>query len=425
MSKTMISVLVIFIVLILLSVPIAYGIGIAGLVGVFMDSSIPLNVVPQRLYSAIDSFTLLAVPFFIVAGDIMLVGGISKRLIKLAKTFVGSMKGGMAYVCFLASAFFGALSGSSNATTVAIGGLMYPEMLDANYKPSYAAAIGATAGSLGVLIPPSICCVLVGSTNSISVGSLFLYVGLCGVLVLVGYCVTVKLSMKKMGQDVKTYPKSSLKEKWVAIKEASGALLSPAIILGGMYSGLFTATEAAVVSIIYSLIISIFVYKEMTFKDFLKCLKSSMLTSGKVLFIAATAALLSWVISVNGFVTLIENWFSSMHMSVYGFLFVVIILYIILGSLMDTVPIVTLTTPIVIPVATAVYGISPLHIATAIVFNIVFGVITPPFGTDVFVANTYSKQPTHKIFADCKYFLIAGLIMQFLVTYAPLLFYYY
>lgn len=424
MSKTLMTLIIVFFALTVLSVPIAYSIGFAGLAALLVEGNTPLMMVPQRLFSAVDSFTLLAIPFFIIAGDIMIKGGISKRLIQLAKTIVGSMKGGMAYVTFLASAFFGALSGSSNATTVAIGGMMYPEMIKDGYPASYSAAIGATAGSLGVLIPPSIAFVIVGSTNNVSIASLFKMGVIVGIFAMVGYCVIVKLTMRRMCPNVSAGERSTFKDFLAALKSAFWALLSPLIILGGIYSGQFTATEAAVISIVYSAIVSIFIYKEMTWKELVKTLIGSAKTTGRVLIISATSGLLSWVVTANGLVAVLQNWFGNLSIGILGFLLIINIIYLILGMIMDPIPVFILTTPILLPIAAA-YGVSPLHFCTLIVFNVVFGVITPPFGADVFAATTYTNEPISRIFADCRYFMIGGVVMTLIVTYLPLFFYYY
>lgn len=423
MNMPLLVLTAVFFVLTLLSVPVCYSIWFASLAALLAKGRVPLTIIPQRMFSAVDSFTLLAVPFFIIAGDIMMRGGISSRLIRLAKVLVGSAKGGMAYVTFLASAFFGALSGSSNATTMTIGGMMQPVLEEDQYPPDYAAAIGATAGSLGVLIPPSIAFVLVGSTNGVSIGDLFKMGVIVGIFALVGYCIIVKLTIKRMCPNVSAAPKASIREIWEAIKDAFWAILSPLIILGGIYSGVFTPTEAAVVSIVYSIIVSMFIYKEMTIKELLFSLKGSALTSGKSMLIAATSGVLSWIVTSNGLVKILQDCFSTLHVGAMGFLLIANVLYFILGMLLDPVPIFILTTPIMLPIALT-YQINALHFCTLIVFNVVFGVITPPFGCGVFTASMYSKQPSAKIFVQCKYFLVGGVIMTIIVTYFPLLLYF-
>ena len=423
MSMTLVVLLVLFVVLIAMSVPIAYSIGFASLIALMVDGTVPLIVVAQRVFVSIDSFPLLAAPFFVIAGEIMMVGGISRRLVNLAKELVGWMAGGMAYVTFVASALFGARSGSSVATTSAIGGLMYPELLKANYRPSYAAAIGATAGSLGVLIPPSIAFVIYGTQTNTSVGSLFLVGAAVGILAMVGYCIAVKLTLKKYLSDVcPSGPKPTLRSAIQATKDAFWGLLSPIIILGGIYSGKFTATEAAVVAIVYSILICMFVYKELTVKQLIAALIKSSINSGAILMLTGIASLFSWVITVNGLAAMLENFVLSMGLGLIGFLLIINLIYLILGMCMDTIPVIILTAPIFLPIARQ-YGISSLHFGALMIFNLIFGVITPPFGVDVFMANTYSKQPVMDIFRDCKWFWVAGVLMILIVTFVPLLMY--
>jgi C4-dicarboxylate transporter DctM subunit len=257
MSISLIVLFVSFLGLIALSLPVTFSIGISSLLALVVDGRVPLQLIPQRLFVSLDSFTLMAIPLFILAGDLMMVGGISKRLINLAKVMVGWMSGGLAYVTFVASAMFGAISGSAVATCTAIGGMMYPELIKDKYEDPFAAAICATSGTLGVLIPPSIAFLLFGTTTNTSVSDLFAGGAIVGTIGMFGYCIAVYFRLRSTKVKPLSTKKPTLGDATFAIKDAFWGLLSPVIILGGIYSGKFTPTEAAVVSIVYSIIVTV------------------------------------------------------------------------------------------------------------------------------------------------------------------------
>lgn len=422
MSIALITLLTVFFVLLALAMPISFSIGIASLSSLLVKGTITLQVIPQKIFTAIDTFTLLAIPLFIFVGDVMVVGGISKRLIALANNMVGWRKGGLAYVTIVASAFFGAISGSAIATTSAIGGLMYPEMVRKKYNPSFAAGVGAASGTLGILIPPSIAFIVFGTQAGCSVTALFLVGAVAGIMVAALYCIAARIQYVTDCSDKNILATKPTKaEFWKAFREAGWGLLTPVIILVGIYSGVFTATESAVIAVMYSIMVGFLIYKELTWKNLAQTAIKTVISSSVILFLIAVAQLFSWILTVEGVATMLQNIIISAGLKKITFLIIVNIIYLVLGMLMETLPIIILTCPIFFPIATAL-GVDPVHFGLITVVNLAFGLFTPPFGTCLFMANSYSKQPVMSIVAKCKYFFIFGVVAIAIVTYFPGLF---
>lgn len=417
MSAALVILLVTFFVLIILFQPISFSIGIASLLALLQNGK-PLQMIPQRIFVSVDSFTLLAVPFFILAGDLMIQGGISKRLIDLANGVIGWIKGGMAYVTIIASAFFGAISGSALATTSAIGGLLYPEMLKNRYSPAFAASIGAVSGTLGILIPPSIAFIIFGTQTGTSVTKLFAAGAVAGVIVAVFYMLAARTELVVSKTETVEPPRPTLRALLKTFANAFWGLLCPIIILGGIYSGKFTATEAAVVAVLYALIVGFFIYKELTLKKVFDCIVGAGVSTATILFLVGVASLFSWILTVEGVSVMLSNLVTAVGLNKIMFLLVVNVIYLILGMLMETVPIIILTAPIFFPIATML-GVDPVHFGIITVVNLAFGLFTPPFGTCVFMANSYSKQPVMSIVKNCRCFYAYGLAAIILVTYVP------
>ncbi len=419
MSTALIVLLVVFFGLMILSVPIAYCIGLGGMAALLIGDVLPIQIFAQKTLGAVDSFTVLAVPFFIISGDIMLKGGIARRLVNLADILVGRRsKGGMAYVTMVASALFGAISGSAVATTTAIGGMMYPEMVKKNYSKPFAAAIGAVGGTLGILIPPSIAAIIYGTSTNTSVGNMFMVCGVVGVVACVFYCIAARVEI--CSEDIRLEKAEKLTAKGVllTIWDAFLGLLAPVIILGGIYSGVFTPTEAAVIAIVYSFIICKFVYKELTMKQFKEALVSSAITTGMVELLLGVATFFSYMLSIEKVSATIQHFATSGGMTKTTFLLFSILILIILGMLMETIPIIVLTAPILVPVA-EMFGISSLAFGALTVFTLSYGLFTPPFGMDVFVCTTYSKQSVMSVFKKCRWFFAFGIVLILIVAFFP------
>lgn len=382
--------LVTFFAFILIGTPIVISIGFASTLAILTDGSYDLVLVAQRMFVSLDSFSLLAIPLFILAGDLMLLGGISKRLIRLAESFLCWSRGSLAYVTVVASAFFGAISGSAPATTAAIGSMMYNEMKEKGYNLDFSALLAAFAGTLGVIIPPSIGLVVIGTQTGTSVTKLFMVSAVAGVLLAVAYCFASKLSIAKSTSQMPV-KKVSGKEVWDSFKDAIAGIVSPLIILGGIYSGMFTATESAVIAVVYSLIVGIFVYRELNPKVIVDCVIKSALTSSMVLILISVASLYSWLLTVGGTAMQIKNFVLSLNLTPLLFLVVASLIYLLLGMIIEGIPIIVLTAPILFPIAVAL-GIDPVLFGVITMLNIAYGNVTPPFGLCLFVASGFSKR---------------------------------
>jgi len=418
MTAVVIGMLLIFGVLLIAGLPIAFSIGIASLAAILFNGTIPLSFLIKRMFISLDSFQLLAVPFFIIAGDIMRVGGISRRLVDLANRLVGWFTGGLSYATIIASSLFGLISGSAVATTAAIGGVLYPEMIKANYKKEFAAAVGAVGGTLSLLIPPSIAFIIFGAETGTPIGKLFIGGGISGVFAAVLYVFAAYLELKTSGVKTTRFNKPTLKEIWKSFKEAFGGLLLPVLILGGIYCGVFTATEAAVMTVVLSIFIGVFIYKELTIAKLKQATINSAITSGSILFLVGVASLFSWIFSIESIDVMLKNIVLSVDVNRAMFLLIVNIIYLILGMLIDTIPIIILTSPIFFPIATSL-GIDPTHFGVIVVFNLALGLYTPPFGMCLFGANSYSKQQLEGIVINCRYFYLFGLLALAVITFFP------
>lgn len=300
MSTVLVMMLVGMFALMGLSLPVSFSIGISAILALVIKGGIPLAMVPQKMFGAMNSFLMLSIPLYIVVGDLMVEGKISERLVKFANCLVGWMKGSMVYVTFTTAAFFGAISGSAAATTYAIGGMMYPEMVKVKYHPPFAAACSAACGTLGVLIPPSVPLLVFGAITGTSVASLFAYGAIGGIVVMICYMIGGRLELAYSRTEVSTTRVPSLREFWLAFKEAFPGLLAPAIILGGIYGGAFTATEAGVVAVVYVIFIGLFIYKDLTFEKIVRALVKSGISTACILLIVSCASVFSWLSTIEG-----------------------------------------------------------------------------------------------------------------------------
>lgn len=419
MSTVLVTLLIVFVILLVLGVPLYCTIGLASVSALLVNAKLPLTIVAQKIYSSADSFTLLAVPFFILVGDLMVQGGISRRLVAFAKCLLGWTKGSMAYVTLAASALFGAISGSALATTSAIGGLMYPEMCKDNYPPQLASAIGAVGGTLGILIPPSIAFIVYGTTVGASIGDLFLYGGLAGIVFTIFYMFAARCELNMLRVQTPIQPFPTLHEVLISFRDAIWSLLAPVIILGGIYSGVFTAPEAAVVAALYSLIVGMFVFKELTWKKVAEIAYNSAVASAPIVLLIGVANVFSWIMTIENVAVMLKNLVLSIGVTSVTFLLIVNFIYLILGMLMETLPIIILTCPIFFPIA-ATLDIGLVHFGVITVCNLAFGLFTPPYGTCLFMASSYSKVSVLSMVKSCRFFYLFGIIALLAITYIPL-----
>lgn len=402
--------------LMFIRVPIAVALGLAGIVGLLFMGNIPLTVVAQRMFTSNDSFPLLAIPYFMLAGELMTKGGVSKRLVRFAGALVGHFRGGLGGIAILASSFFAALSGSNAATVAAIGSVMIPTMKDKGYPVGYTAATIAAAGVTGMIIPPSILMVLYGVMAGVSVGDLFIAGFLPGILI----CITFMLLNWWLCKD-KEYaqePWSGFAEIWHSFKDAIWALLMPVIILGGIYGGVFTPTEAAAVACVYGAIVGFFIYRELQWKELPKIFFNSALSTAVVMLVMNTAGFLAWVLTANEIPQLLAASMSGFSDSGVVFLILVNMVLLVVGCLMNAAAALPLFASILLPAAMS-FGVDPLLFGIIMVVNLSIGTITPPVGVDLFVAATISKISLEEIMARIWPYIVVVIIDLLIITYYP------
>lgn len=407
-----------FFVLVLIGTPIAFSLGLSSVAALVYQGNIPLVASVQRLFTGVDSFPLLAIPFFMMAGALLSTGGMSRRLVDFASALVGHKPAGLAYVTALASMLFAAVSGSGAATTAAIGGFMIPALIKKGYKPDMASALQASSGSLGVIIPPSIPLVLFGFISGVSIAELFLAglipgIALGLVIMLVSY-----IMVRRSGADSTIEERVPWKETGKRFLSALPALLMPIIILGGIFSGKYTPTEAAVVAVVYGLLVGVFLYRELDFMGVVQALKESVIATAVVLMLLAFASTFSWLMASELIPQMLASSIMSVASSQWVFLLLVIVLLLIVGTFLETTPALILFAPILIPIAVA-FDVNLVHFGVIIVINLAIGMVTPPLGITLFVASNISKVPLSGMFKAIIPFIAAMILALLVFTFVP------
>lgn len=407
------------VMLLMLAIGVPIGISIAaGLLSVaFLFETTTVSFISQQMYTGLDSFALLAVPCFMLAGSIMEKGGISKRLVNVAEKFIGHQVGGYCAVTVVACLFFGAISGSSPATVAAIGGIMIPYMVQAGYDRPFATGLSAVAGGLGIIIPPSIPFVIYGVSTNTNIGALFISGFVPGIIIGVALIVVAKRICKKkgyMGSD----RKYTAREKWAAIKDAVWALIMPIIILGGIYSGYFTPTEAATVAMFYSIFVGFFVYKELTWKDLFSIFDNTGSFNGTMMLAFAPAAAMGGVLSMLGVPLMVRNLLTSISDNLYVIMAIVLLVLIIAGMILDTISAIVILAPILYSALTPM-GIDPIYLGCVMICALAIGFVTPPVAQNLFVASTMTGIPVHTIVKSAWPFILAMFVCLLLVTFVP------
>lgn len=402
--------------LLILNVPIGIALGLACILA-FIVAGTSLDMLAQGMITAVDSFPLMAVPFFILAGDLMGKGGISKRLLAVADVLVGRFAGGLAMVTVAASMFFGAISGSAPATVAAMGTMMIPEMVKAGYDKKFAAAVVAAAGTIGVMIPPSIPMVIYGVSTGVSIGDMFIAGVLPGILVgllLMTWCYIYAKRKGLKGSETRFSVRGLLK----ACNDAKWALLVPVIILGGIYGGVFTPTEAAVVAVVYGFIAGVFIYRELKLSNVPSVVAASALTTATVLIIVGTATTFGRLLALERVPDMLATAITSFSESSIIVLLLINILLLFVGTFMDTLAAIIILAPILLPVATNV-GLNPIHFGIIMVVNLAIGFVTPPLGVNLFVANGISGVSLEKLSRSIIPFFFVLLLSLIIITYVP------
>jgi C4-dicarboxylate transporter, DctM subunit len=401
-------------ILLIGSVPVYVCLALSTVIALSMFSPIPLEILPQRMFAGIDKFSLMAVPFFILTANVMRGGGLSARILKFANALVGHMHGGLAMTVILACMFFGAVSGSSPATVVAVGALMLPALLKAGYGESFTMGVITTSAAVAVIIPPSIGMIVYGSVTGVSVGDLFMAGFGPGVLYGVAFMIYSYYYAKK--NNIKNDKRASIKEIWEAFKEAGWALGIPAVIVGGIYGGIFTPTEAAAVSSVYAIFVSVFVYKDMALKDLLKESVESAYGTAQVMILLAAASIFAWVLTRQQVPQALAAGLIGISSSKIAILLMINIILLIAGMFIDPASSTMILAPLFLPLALQV-GIDPVHLGIVMVVNGALGMFTPPFGLNLFVASSVSGLPVSKIVKGVIPFLLISLITLMLITY--------
>jgi C4-dicarboxylate transporter DctM subunit len=403
-------------ILLVIGAPIAVALGMAAMAA-FMSIDKDVTTLVQIAYNAVNSFPVMALPAFILSGALMQGSGISRRLVAIAEALAGRMAGGLGASTVLACLFFGAISGSGPATTAAVGMLMIPAMTRKGYDRGYASAITASSGGLGIVIPPSIPMVIYGVTASESITQLFIAGVFPGLLIASGIILLNYIISKKKGYKPNE-DEWSLKKTLVTIKDGFWALMAPVVILGGIYSGFFTPTEAAIVSIFYTLFVGIFIYKELKLPAIFKSLDSTTWLSGRVLIILFTAQAFGRLLVQYKIPDAIAAWLLALTGNVYIIWALIILFLILIGMFMETLATIMLVTPVLLPVMTSL-GVDPIHFGIVLVMCCEIGFETPPLGENLFIASGIGKVSIEEISMRAVPFSIIQILAVFIVAYIP------
>ena len=404
------------IVLMLTGMPISISLGLTVLSFLFFMTQVPIESVALKLFTGIEKFEIMAIPFFILAGNFLTHGGVARRMIKFATSMVGHWHGGLGLGGVLACALFAAVSGSSPATVVAIGSILMPAMVKAGFPKRFGAGIITTSGALGILIPPSIVMVMYSVSTNTSVGALFMAGVIPGLVLATMLGLTTWYRAKKF--DYPRQPKASWAERWDAFKKAIWGLLLIIVVMGGIYTGIFTPTEAAAMAAVYSFAVAVFVYKDMGLKDVPKVLLSSANMSAMLLYIITNAMLFSFLMTHENIPQEMADWMIGTGVGVIGFLLISNVLLLMAGNFMEPSSIVLILAPILFPIAIKL-GIDPVHFGILITVNMEVGMCHPPVGLNLYVASGLTKMGITELTIAVWPWLLTMLVFLVMVTYIP------
>ena len=403
-------------VFMLLGMPIAVALGLSSVLTILFFGRDSLASLSLKLFETSEQFTLLAIPFFILAGAFMTTGGVARRMIRFANAAIGHLRGGLAMASVLACMLFAAVSGSSPATVVAVGSIVIAGMTRAGYSQSFAAGVICNAGTLGILIPPSIVMVVYAAATETSVGKLFMAGIIPGIML--GLMLMVAIYVRARMIDLPRQPRASLREVLVAGRNSLWGLLLVVIILGGIYGGIFTPTEAAAVSAVYAFLVAVFVYRDMGLKDVPRVLVDAARVTVMLMFIVANALLFAHVLTTERIPQVIAEHIVAMGMAPWQFLIVVNVLLLIAGNFMEPTGIILILAPILFPIATQL-GIDPVHLGIIMVVNLEIGMVTPPVGLNLFVTAGITGMSIIQVVRAALPWLSVLLVFLVIVTYVP------
>lgn len=411
-----VTIFVAFVILIIVGCPIAITLGVASMAGLMVDGSFNFTIFVQRAFTAVNSFPLMAIPFFMLAGSLMEHGGISKRIIRFTESLVGHHSGGLAVAAILACMIFAAISGSAVATVAAIGGIIVPEMTERKYPVPYSTAVCAAAGTMGPIIPPSTSFVIYASIAGISVGDIFMGGYIPGVLMGVGLIVYAVYTAKK--RNLPRSEKKTPKEVFKIFINAIWALFTPIIIVGGIMTGICTPTEAGAISCVYAIAVGVLVYHELSWEKLKNALRDAAVSSTVVMFLIATASVFSWILTIERIPQMVKDAIMSFTDSPYVLLLLINILLLIVGTFMDCTPALTMLVPVLAPLAKA-YGIDLVHLGVLMTINLCIGLLTPPVGTCLFVGCRIGKLSLTELVKEIWPQMVVLIIVLMIVTYVP------
>jgi C4-dicarboxylate transporter DctM subunit len=403
---------------ILLGFPIVWALFLSAITAVAMDPTLTMNVIAQRTFSASYNYPFIAIPCFFLAGDIMSEGGLSGKLVDFANSLLGWVHGGLSIVTIVACAFFAAISGSSVATTAAIGSILYPELHKKGYPKEYAASLPAIGGTLGIIIPPSIVFVIYGNITNVSISKLLMAGVIPGILCCIMLCVFAYYTAKKRNFPLGN--KFSFENFLLNFKKAGYALLMPVIMLGGIYLGIFTPTESATIAVIYGFLVCFFIYRKVKFQDFRRLLKKTALSVSGLLMLCVSAQVVGYILAYYNVPEIIINFFLSFVSSKYGFIVIVVIVLLISGMFLDVAAINLILAPMLAPVALQ-YGMDPVHFGLIFVFLLSLGQATPPYGVCIFVSAAISKTPVERIAQYAFPFILVELTCILVFAFVPII----
>lgn len=407
-----------FLFLLLFGAPIVFALGVSSLAILTLVMDVPVAVVSQRLYAGLDSFTIMAIPFFVIAGLIMDAGGISRRIVAFAEACVGWITGSTLLVSVMAATGMGAISGSGSADTAAISAIMQPEIKRRKFDPDFAAAIIAAGGSLAAIIPPSLLMVVIASISNISVGALFLAGIIPGLITAAGLMAICYLFARRGGPQylqVTPFSRKRLVETFVRALPAMGL---PVIIVGGIVGGVFTPTEAAAVAVLYGLIVGMLVHKELEASQLPRLILRAGAISASVMIILASASIFSWLISIARVSDAVGGFLQSFTHSSASYLLIVNLLLLVVGMFMESIAAMLILVPVLMPLAIH-YGIDPIHFALVVVFNLTIGFITPPYGIALYVAANVAERGIMQVARKTWLPMLVMLAVLILVSYVP------
>ncbi|MBO8416530.1 MAG: TRAP transporter large permease [Proteobacteria bacterium] len=418
MELAAICMLIVLIALMVIGMPITWALGGAVITALMIDDNLSLALITQKMFSGCDNFSMLALPAFFLAGDIMAKGGLSRRLVNFADNLVGWISGGISLVSIVACTFFAAISGSSVATTAAIGGIMYPEMVKRGYPKAYSAAVQAIGGTLGIVIPPSTVFVIYGNVTNTSVAELLMAGIVPGVICGIALCIWAYIKAKK--EDFPRESGFSFIRFLKSFKSAIWALLMPIVILGGIYSGIFTPTESAVIAVFYGFVVCLGIYRELSGKATWKIIQDSSVTTANIMFLVVTAQMFGYLLTYYRIPVYVTQAFMSVASNQFVFMALIIVLLTICGMFIEVGATNLILGPILAPIAVH-FGVDPVHFGLVFVFLLAMGQATPPFGTTLFVACGISKESVARVSRAVLPFVVVEILCAILFAYVPVL----